>query len=74
MFHSVLMVSTRFPKGMRRGPCTKKTENLIILSRENTHKSLASRHFLKFLAWPREIHCILLHLLGSFGFVCGFSR
>ena len=51
MFHSVLMVSTRFPKGMRRGPCTKKTENLIILSRENTHKSLASRH--------REIHCIL---------------
>ena len=59
MFHSVLMVSTRFPKGMRSGPCTKKTENLIILSRENTHKSLASRHFLKFLAWPREIHCIL---------------
>ena len=60
MFHSVLMVSTRFPEGMRRGPCTKKTENLIILTGENTRKSLALRYFPKFLAWPREIHCILL--------------
>ena len=50
MFHSVLMVSTRFPEGMRRGPCTKKTENLIILTGENTHKSLALRYFPKFLA------------------------